>query len=403
MSEQWGFETRQIHAGQEPDPATGARAVPIYQTTSYQFRDTDPRRQPVRAGRDRQHLHPDHEPHAGRVRGPRSPSLEGGTDDRRRHPRRARRGVGPGGRDARHPEPGRGRASHIVSSAVALRRHLQPLPLHASRSSGIDVTFVDDPDDLDAVARRGPAEHQGVLRRDHRQPAATTCSTSRASPASPTRTACRSSSTTRCATPWLHPPVRVGRRHRRALGHQVHRRPRHLDRRRHRRRRHVRLLAPATSSRASPSPTRATTASPTGRRSGTGSYIIKARVQLLRDLGAADHAVQLVPVPPGPRDAEPAHGAPQRQRPAVAEYLARPRRRSSRCSTPGCRPRRGTSGPEATPAGAGSARCRRSSSRAAREAGQQVRRGARAAQPRGQHRRRAQPRHPPGAAPPTAS
>ena len=35
MSEQWGFETRQIHAGAEPDPTTGARAVPIYQTTSY--------------------------------------------------------------------------------------------------------------------------------------------------------------------------------------------------------------------------------------------------------------------------------------------------------------------------------------------------------------------------------
>jgi len=41
MSESWGFETRQIHAGQEPDPTTGARAVPIYQTTSYQFRDSD--------------------------------------------------------------------------------------------------------------------------------------------------------------------------------------------------------------------------------------------------------------------------------------------------------------------------------------------------------------------------
>ena len=39
-SEQWGFETRQIHIGGEPDPTTGARAVPIYQTTSYQFRDS---------------------------------------------------------------------------------------------------------------------------------------------------------------------------------------------------------------------------------------------------------------------------------------------------------------------------------------------------------------------------
>jgi len=37
----FGFSTRQLHAGQKPDPTTGARAVPIYQTTSYQFRDTD--------------------------------------------------------------------------------------------------------------------------------------------------------------------------------------------------------------------------------------------------------------------------------------------------------------------------------------------------------------------------
>ena len=36
----WGFDTRQIHAGQVPDSETGARAVPIYQTTSYQFRDS---------------------------------------------------------------------------------------------------------------------------------------------------------------------------------------------------------------------------------------------------------------------------------------------------------------------------------------------------------------------------
>ncbi len=36
----WSFETQQIHAGAEPDPATGARAVPIYQTTSYAFRHT---------------------------------------------------------------------------------------------------------------------------------------------------------------------------------------------------------------------------------------------------------------------------------------------------------------------------------------------------------------------------
>ncbi|TLF82316.1 bifunctional o-acetylhomoserine/o-acetylserine sulfhydrylase [Nocardia cyriacigeorgica] len=37
----WSFETKQIHAGQAPDASTGARALPIYQTTSYAFRDTD--------------------------------------------------------------------------------------------------------------------------------------------------------------------------------------------------------------------------------------------------------------------------------------------------------------------------------------------------------------------------
>lgn len=40
MSAQWSFDTQQIHAGQVPDPTTGARALPIYQTTAYQFRDT---------------------------------------------------------------------------------------------------------------------------------------------------------------------------------------------------------------------------------------------------------------------------------------------------------------------------------------------------------------------------
>jgi O-acetylhomoserine (thiol)-lyase len=41
VSTGWSFETRQIHAGQTPDSVTGARALPIYQTTSYVFRDTD--------------------------------------------------------------------------------------------------------------------------------------------------------------------------------------------------------------------------------------------------------------------------------------------------------------------------------------------------------------------------
>ncbi len=38
---QFGFTTQQLHAGQQPDPTTGSRALPIYQTTSYQFQNTE--------------------------------------------------------------------------------------------------------------------------------------------------------------------------------------------------------------------------------------------------------------------------------------------------------------------------------------------------------------------------
>lgn len=41
MTRSYGFDTLQVHAGARPDPATGARQVPIYQTTAYVFRDAD--------------------------------------------------------------------------------------------------------------------------------------------------------------------------------------------------------------------------------------------------------------------------------------------------------------------------------------------------------------------------
>lgn len=40
-AESWSFETKQLHAGQQPDPTTKARALPIYQTTSFVFDNTD--------------------------------------------------------------------------------------------------------------------------------------------------------------------------------------------------------------------------------------------------------------------------------------------------------------------------------------------------------------------------
>jgi len=41
VNDGWSFETRQIHAGQSADPTTGARALPIYQTTSYVFKSSE--------------------------------------------------------------------------------------------------------------------------------------------------------------------------------------------------------------------------------------------------------------------------------------------------------------------------------------------------------------------------
>src|SRR5207302_9749841 len=40
-NQNYGFETRAVHAGATPDPTTGARSTPIYQTTSYVFDDVD--------------------------------------------------------------------------------------------------------------------------------------------------------------------------------------------------------------------------------------------------------------------------------------------------------------------------------------------------------------------------
>ena len=149
---------------------------------------------------------------------------------------------------------------HIVSSASLYGGTYNQLH-YTFPKLGIEVSFVDDPDDLDAWKAAIRPEHQGVLRREHRQPEGRHPRLRRHRRRSRTTTASRSWSTTRSPSPYLLPAARARRRHRRALGDEVHRRPRHVDRRRHRRRRHVRLRRAAAGSRTSPSPTRATTAS----------------------------------------------------------------------------------------------------------------------------------------------
>jgi O-acetylhomoserine (thiol)-lyase len=137
---EWGFETRQIHAGAAPDPTTGARATPIYQTTSYTFRDTA---------------------HAAALFGL---SELGNIYTRIMNPTQAvfeeRIAALEGGVAALAVASGQAAESiallnlaenggHVVSSA-SLYGGTYNLFHYTLPKLGVEVTFVDDPDDLDA-------------------------------------------------------------------------------------------------------------------------------------------------------------------------------------------------------------------------------------------------------------
>ncbi len=65
----FGFETRMVHAGHVPDAHTGARAVPIYQTTSYVFDSADHAADLFELKQYGKHLHAHQQPDHRRLRG----------------------------------------------------------------------------------------------------------------------------------------------------------------------------------------------------------------------------------------------------------------------------------------------------------------------------------------------
>ncbi len=121
MPHTFGFATRQLHAGQQPDPATGSRAVPIYQTTSYQFRNTEHAAN-LFALKEPGNIYTRIMNPTTDVLEQRLASLEGGVGrtGHRQRPRRA----GPG-----DPDPVHRRGSYR-DQQPALRRHLHPVSLH---------------------------------------------------------------------------------------------------------------------------------------------------------------------------------------------------------------------------------------------------------------------------------
>ncbi|HWJ64976.1 MAG TPA: bifunctional o-acetylhomoserine/o-acetylserine sulfhydrylase [Acidimicrobiales bacterium] len=146
-NDEWGFETQQIHAGQEPDSATGARAVPIYQTTSYQFRDSQHASDLFALAEIGNIYTRIMNPTQGVVEA-RVAALEGATST----------AVGlPGALAVASGQAAETLAilnlaeagSHIVASA-SLYGGTYNLFHYTFPKIGIEVTFIDDPDDLDA-------------------------------------------------------------------------------------------------------------------------------------------------------------------------------------------------------------------------------------------------------------
>jgi O-acetylhomoserine (thiol)-lyase len=136
----WGFETRQIHSGAQPDPTTGARAVPIYQTTSYVFRDTDHAAALFALGEPGNIYTRIMNPTQA-VLEERLASLEGGT---------GALAVASGQAAETLAILNIAEAGSQVVSSSSLYGGTYNLFHYTLPKLGIEVSFVDDPDDLDA-------------------------------------------------------------------------------------------------------------------------------------------------------------------------------------------------------------------------------------------------------------
>ncbi len=344
MSTAWSFETKQIHAGQSPDGTTNARALPIYQTTSYTFNDTT---------------------HAANLF---ALKQLGNIYTRIMNPTQAvvedRVAALEGGVAALLVASGQAAETLAILNIAEAGDHIVSSPsLYGGTYNLLHYTLPKlghhhhvrrEPRRPGVVARRGAAEHQALLRRVDRQPEERR---PRHRGGRQGRPRGRRSADHRQhggdAVP--HPAARVGRGHRRPLGHQVPRRARHVDRRRHRRRRHLRLR-----------PVPGAVPELQHPRSELPRPRLRARPR--RRLGLRCEPV-LHPEGPGPAAARPRLRPCRRSTPSssprasrrcrcASSATSRTRRRlprgsraatrSSRSTTPGCRPARGTSSAAST-------------------------------------------------------
>ena len=296
----FGFETRQVHAGQRPDPNTGARAVPIYQTTSYVFEDPES----AAAYFNLQEYGNTY----SRIMNPtvavfeeRMANLEGGCG-----------AVAFASGIAAQAaalftllQPG----DHVVSSSALYGGTVNQFK-HLLRKLNVDLTWVDPDDvgawraavrentkllygetignpggnvlDIEAIAEIAHEHEAAADRRQHVRDAVSLSTD------------------------------RMGRRHRRPLGDEVHRRPRHEHRRRRRRFREVQLVE-----RPLPGHRRSVARLPRPGVPRDFRHVRLLHEAARRDAAGSrrgDEPVQRVPLPAGAGDAVAADGTSRRER-----------------------------------------------------------------------------------------
>ncbi|WP_280138600.1 bifunctional o-acetylhomoserine/o-acetylserine sulfhydrylase [Arthrobacter alpinus] len=139
MSNGWSFETRQIHAGQQPDATTGARALPIYQTSSFVF--------PSAESAAARFALAELEPIYTRIGNPTQDAVE------------QRIASLEGGVGALLLASGQAATTFALLNVAEVGDHIVSSPsvyggtynllAHSLKKLGIEVTFVEDPDNLD--------------------------------------------------------------------------------------------------------------------------------------------------------------------------------------------------------------------------------------------------------------
>ena len=296
-------ETVVLHAGWRADPATGAVAVPIYQTTSYQFQSADHAAN-LFALKELGNIYTRIMNPTTDVLEKRVAALDGGV---------AGLALASGQSATTIAVQNLARAGDNIVSSTDLYGGTWNLFANTMKDQGIEVRFV-DPEDPESFAPRHRRPHPRLLCRNAAQSEAHRLPDRRSGG---DRTPARHSAHRRQHRGAAADPAARSRRGGGGVfDHQISRRPRQFDRRNHRRRRQFPLggfsRAAAGAQHAGPELSRRGV-EPGGQAAGADRLYHQGARDAVARSRFGDFALQRLPHPAGRRDAGAAHGAPLRQ------------------------------------------------------------------------------------------